>query len=174
LDRTGLLPGDVARGGAGCGEAEDEQHLAGTALLLLRGRLEDGRADVALALLELLARRVDSGPQHGAGGLHGLAGAREVVVLHVMAELVGTGAEVGRDLVGLLRRRCWASGAYWSYSSVARVRASRAPSVTAGPTVAASFCSSSTAFSAFCALAPAASAVFSACFLAFLVSRLLV
>src|SRR5699024_10637519 len=63
---------------------------------------EDGRADVALALLELLARRVDSGPQHGAGGLHGLAGAREVVVLHVMAELVGTGAEVGRDLVGLL------------------------------------------------------------------------
>src|SRR5699024_7379669 len=102
LDRTGLLPGDVARGGAGCGEAEDEQHLAGTALLLLRGRLEDGRADVALALLELLARRVDSGPQHGAGGLHGLAGAREVVVLHVVAELVGAGAEVGRDLVGLL------------------------------------------------------------------------
>src|SRR5699024_3512817 len=102
LDRAGLLPGDVARSGTRGGEAEDEQHLTGTVLLLLRGLLEDGRADVALALLELLARRFDGGLQHGAGGLHGPAGAREVVVLHVVAELVGAGAEVGRDLVGLL------------------------------------------------------------------------
>src|SRR5699024_9871736 len=69
LDRTGLLPGDVARGGTGGGQAQDEQHLAGAALLLLRGGLHDRGADVALALVELLARRVDGGLEHGAGGL---------------------------------------------------------------------------------------------------------
>src|SRR5699024_12851150 len=58
--------------------------------------------EVALALRELLAGRVHGCLQHGAGGLHGAAGAREVVVLYVVAVLVGAGAEVGRDLVGLL------------------------------------------------------------------------
>src|SRR5699024_11787149 len=102
LDRTGALPGDVARSGTGGGEAHHQQHLAGAALLLLRRRLEGCGADVALTLLELAARRVDGGLQHGAGGLPGLAGAWEGVVLRVVAERAGGAAEGGRGPVGLL------------------------------------------------------------------------
>src|SRR5699024_6190426 len=87
LHRTGLLPDDVTRRSTGGGQAHDEQHLAGAALLL-RHRGQRGRLDVALALVELLAGGTGRGLEHVAGGLGGPTGTREVIVLHVVDELV--------------------------------------------------------------------------------------